>query len=93
MEPLTQAQLDDALPGLEGWTLVDDGLVREFTFADFRAAIAFIVRVGFEAEQRNHHPELTNVWNRVGLRFTTHDAGNRVTQADVDMAQAANVVA
>ncbi len=93
MEPLTQAQLQDALPGLDGWQAQDDALVKEFTFGNFREALAFIVRLGFEAEQRNHHPELTNVWNRVGLRFTTHDADNKVTQKDLDMAAAANAVA
>ncbi len=92
MATLTQAQIDEALTGLDGWAQDGDALVREFRFADFREAIAFIVRVGFEAEQRNHHPELTNVWNRVTLRFTTHDAGNTITQKDVDMAAAANGV-
>lgn len=81
-----------ALADLEGWDLRDDAIHRDFTFADFREAVAFIVRLGFEAEQRGHHPELTNVYNRVGVTFTTHDAGNKVTQKDLDMAAAANAV-
>lgn len=88
MAALTQAQLDEALAALPEWELRDDALVREFTFANFREAIGFITRMAFEAEQRNHHPELSNVWNRVTLRFTTHDDGNVVTRKDVDMARA-----
>lgn len=93
MEPLSDAELSAALAELADWQVRDDALEREFTFANHRAAIAFIVRLGFEAEQRNHHPELTNVYNRVGVRFTTHDAGNAITAKDVEMARAADAVA
>lgn len=93
MEPLTTEQLTEALDALAAWELRDDALHRTFVLADFRQAIAFIVRLGFEAEQRNHHPSLTNVYNRVGVAFTTHDAGNRVTAMDVEMAHATDAAA
>lgn len=87
-EPLTDDQIADALAELPGWRHYDDALHFRFTFGDFRQAVAFVVRVAFEAEQRDHHPELTNVYNRVDVALTTHDAGNRVTAKDVELARA-----
>lgn len=92
-EPLSQDQVNAALAGLSGWEHAGDALRKRFTFDDFRSAIAFIVRIGFEAETADHHPELTNVYNRVDVALTTHDAGNRVTQKDVDLAHAIDAVA
>ena len=60
---------------------------REFIFADFAQAFAFMTRVAMLAEQCNHHPEWHNVYNRVSITLTTHDAGG-LTQKDIDMAQA-----
>jgi 4a-hydroxytetrahydrobiopterin dehydratase len=88
--PLADQAIEKAVNALDGWSLRDDALVRDFEFADFRAAISFIVRLAFFAEEMNHHPEITNVYNRVRLRLTTHDAGDRVTQLDVDLARAIN---
>lgn len=87
-DPLSDDQIRSALGDLPGWTHADDALAKTFTLGDFRAALAFIVRVGFEAEERDHHPNLSNVYNRVEIALTTHDAGNRVTQKDVDLARA-----
>ena len=50
--------------------------------------MSFIVRMAFYAEQHNHHPDLRNVYNRIELRLTTHDAGNRITERDVKLAKA-----
>lgn len=86
--PLSDDQIRSALGTLPGWAHRDDALAKSFTFDDFRAALAFIVRVGFEAEERNHHPNLSNVYNQVEIAITTHDAGNQVTQKDVDLAAA-----
>ncbi|WP_022834883.1 4a-hydroxytetrahydrobiopterin dehydratase [Salisaeta longa] len=86
--PLSDADLQDALAGLDGWSHTDDQLVKSFTFTDFRAAISFIVRLSFYAEELNHHPELTNVYNEVTVALTTHDAGNVVTDLDVQLAEA-----
>jgi 4a-hydroxytetrahydrobiopterin dehydratase len=84
--PLTRTEIDAALPGLPGWTFTNDALAKEFKFANFRAALAFMVRAGFEAEALDHHPEWTNVYNRVAIRLNTHDAGGKVTAKDVELA-------
>lgn len=70
------------------WDERDGGLHREFRFADFSEAFAFMVRVAIIAEQRNHHPEWSNVYNRVRITLTTHDAGSTVTDNDREMAAA-----
>lgn len=70
------------------WTESDNALHREFNFADFTAAFGFMTRVAFAAEAAGHHPEWTNVYNRVSIRLTTHDAGNTVTKKDRDLAAA-----
>lgn len=77
-----------ALAALPGWSFEDDSLVKTFRFGSFREAISFIVRLSFEAEERNHHPELANIYNRVDIRLRTHDAGNKVTESDLALAQA-----
>jgi 4a-hydroxytetrahydrobiopterin dehydratase len=86
--PLTQQEIDRALEDLDGWTFEDDQLTKSFTFKDFRAAISFIVRMSFFAEELNHHPNLHNVYNTVDIALTTHDAGNKVTDLDVQLATA-----
>ena len=86
-KPLTPVEIADALAGLPGWTRAGDALAKEFKFADFRAALAFMVRAGFEAEAIDHHPEWTNVYNRVAIRLNTHDAGGKVTAKDVELAR------
>ena len=86
--PLSREQVEKALSGLDGWRFDGDSLKRTYEFEHFREAISFIVRLAFEAESLNHHPELQNVYNRVDVSLTTHDAGNRVTQIDVALARA-----
>ncbi|MEM7190199.1 MAG: 4a-hydroxytetrahydrobiopterin dehydratase [Pseudomonadota bacterium] len=70
-----------------GWTLSDDGksISKTFRFANFREAIAWMLKAAFEAEQINHHPEWFNVYNRVEVRLTTHDTGG-LTAKDIDLA-------
>lgn len=85
--PLSPEEIQRAVAGLPGWTFERDALTKTFQFASFRAAIAFMVRAGFEAEELNHHPEWTNVYQRVSVRLNTHDAGNKVTAKDVALAQ------
>jgi 4a-hydroxytetrahydrobiopterin dehydratase len=86
---LTEDERDRALSGLPEWNLRDDGLAiaRQFKFADFSQAFAFMTRVALIAEKRDHHPEWSNVYNRVEITFTTHDAGG-LSQRDIDMAAA-----
>ena len=82
------------MDGPDGWTLEDGGkaLVRSFKFEDFSEAFAFLSRVAMHAEKVDHHPEFTNVWNRVDFRLTTHDSGG-VTERDVKLAKAINRLA
>lgn len=86
--PLSSETIALALQGLPGWKHEGDALHKRFELGSFRAALAFLVRVGFEAEQRNHHPEIFNVYGKVELTLRTHDAGNTVTQMDLDLAKA-----
>ena len=81
------------LGGLDGWQLVDgrDAIARRFEFSDFNAAFGFMSRVALYAEQHAHHPEWTNVYNRVDVTLTTHDAGG-ISRKDIDMARFMNVV-
>jgi len=64
------------------WTEAENSLSRTFEFADFPDAFAFMTRVAFIAEQLDHHPEWSNVYNRVTIKLTTHDAGNTITDLD-----------
>ena len=91
--PLDDGAISAALESLPGWTYGAGRLEKTFNLGDFRRAMAFIVRLGFEAEELNHHPELRNVYGRVSLSLTTHDAGNRVTGFDIAFAHAAERVA
>jgi 4a-hydroxytetrahydrobiopterin dehydratase len=77
----------------EGWTFEEGGkaLVRTFKFKDFSVAFGFLTRVAMHAEKVDHHPEFTNVWNRVDFRLTTHDAGG-VTDRDHQLAAAINAL-
>ena len=86
-EPLTDAELNDVLAELDAWEVEDDKLKTTYEFTDFRAAISFIVRLSYYAEDLNHHPELENVYNTVHIALTTHDAGGKVTEKDVELAR------
>ena len=77
-----------------GWMRSENGkaLVRTFKFKDFCEAFALLTRVALHAEKVDHHPEFTNVWNRVDFRLTSHDAGG-ITERDVKLAEAINRLA
>jgi 4a-hydroxytetrahydrobiopterin dehydratase len=85
---LTDSERAEALGQLPGWQLRDDGLaiVRDFRFADFTEAFAFMTRVALHAEKADHHPEWSNVYNRVSITLTTHDAGG-LSARDVALAK------
>ncbi|MDP4711540.1 MAG: 4a-hydroxytetrahydrobiopterin dehydratase [Saprospiraceae bacterium] len=70
------------------WKETNESLERSFVFKDFKAAFAFMTEVAFYAEQHNHHPDWSNVYNRVHVRLSTHDAGNVVTEKDRHLAAA-----
>jgi len=85
-DALTNDQINEALAKLPGWTFVEDKLSREYRFESFTEAMGFIAEMAFACEKANHHPELFNVYSRVEIGLTTHDAGNKVTQKDMDLA-------
>ena len=68
------------------WTEKNNQLVRSFEFKDFVEAFSFMTRVAFAAEKMNHHPEWSNVYNKVEIRLSTHDAGSIVTDKDRKLA-------
>jgi 4a-hydroxytetrahydrobiopterin dehydratase len=68
------------------WKENNNQLVRNFEFEDFVSAFDFMARVAVIAEEMNHHPEWTNVYNKVEIRLSTHDAGNVVTKKDHELA-------
>lgn len=85
---LPQISVEDALAMLPQWQKAEDArpaIFRSLRFADFNAAFGFMSRVAIQAEKSDHHPEWSNVWNRVDIVLTTHDAGG-VTQRDIDLA-------
>ena len=71
---------------LDGWTGGDDFITKVFRFEDFNAAWGFMSRVAIYADKHDHHPEWFNVYNRVDVTLTTHDAGG-VTEKDVKLAE------
>ena len=85
-KPLSSPKIKAALRDLPGWSFKRDGLVKTFEFGSFPEALSYMVRAGFEAEAMNHHPEWTNVYNRIVIRLNTHDAGGKVTEKDVELA-------
>ncbi|GAB4355225.1 MAG: 4a-hydroxytetrahydrobiopterin dehydratase [Oricola sp.] len=86
---LDRETIAQRLQSLDGWTLADDGgaIRKSFAFRTFRKAFAFMTEVAMVAERMNHHPEWTNVYNRVEVVLTTHDAGG-VSELDLELAAA-----
>lgn len=91
-QKLSDQDLRSALEQLPGWTLQNSKLHREFKFPDFPHAIGFITTVAINIEKKNHHPEWSNVYNRVVVDLTTHDSGG-ITQNDIDLARLLDSVA
>ncbi len=84
---LIDAEIELALAALPGWNREGEGIARNYKFVDFTHAFAFMARVALLAEKADHHPEWSNVYNRVDIRLTTHDAGG-LTHRDIDLATA-----
>lgn len=89
---LTANELDTVLAQLDGWSLQNGKLHRQFQFPSFVEAFGFMSSLALVAEAMGHHPEWFNVYNRVTIDLTTHDSGG-ITQKDVDLAQKANDLA
>lgn len=84
-DPYDQSAVDEALAGLDGWAGTTDALTKTYEFESFAAAMGFLQRAAGPIDEMNHHPEWTNVYSRVDVRLTSHDAGG-VTDADVRLA-------
>jgi 4a-hydroxytetrahydrobiopterin dehydratase len=90
-EKLDTDAIRGSLASLPGWTLEEDGaaISRKFAFKSFNDAFGFMTRCALAAEKLDHHPEWFNVYNKVNVRLTTHDAGG-VTKLDIDLATRMN---
>jgi 4a-hydroxytetrahydrobiopterin dehydratase len=86
-QPLSPDEITAALSEMPGWRQAGDFLVKEFKFGSFREAMSFMIRISYEAEAMDHHPDWTNIYNRVSIRLNTHSAGGKVTAKDVALAQ------
>ena len=86
-EKLSDTARAEALAGLTGWAQVDgrDAITKTFTFKNFNEAFGFMGRAALKAEAMNHHPEWFNVWNRVEVTLSTHDASG-LTELDIELA-------
>ena len=92
MAKIAQEEARSALQNLPGWTLQGDSITRQFTFPGFPEAVAFIVRLGFEAEGADHHPDILVNYKRVTLTYSTHSEGG-LTRKDLDGASRASQIA
>ena len=83
---LTKDEIKSALPQLNNWKLLDDCIEKKFVFTDFLEAMKFMNAIATIAEEMQHHPEWCNVYNKVTVTLTTHDAGG-ITQKDITLAK------
>ena len=86
MSHLTDAQVELQLQDLKGWTKEGDAIVKTYVFNDFVEAISFMVQASFRAQELEHHPEWTNIYNEVHVRLTTHDL-NGISSNDIRLAK------
>ena len=89
VDQLSEAERADALDGLPDWDYNEarDAITRQIVFSDFAEAFGFMAQVALIAEKMDHHPEWLNVWNRVEITLTTHDAGG-LSERDIELADA-----
>ena len=91
MEKLSEDAVMENLAALQGWELKNNGIEKSFTFDNFKQAFAAMTQIAMECEVANHHPEWSNVYNRLHIRFSTHDAGG-ITNADFDLAKIVDAI-
>lgn len=89
MEKLSQEQIEKELKNLEGWSISNGKLHKEFEFTDFNEAFGFMTRAALHIEKLNHHPEWFNVYNKLTVELTTHDAQG-ITENDINLAKILN---
>ena len=87
-EPLSKEEIYQILEDLKEWEWNEDKLKKSFQFSDFKEAMGFILRISYEAEAADHHPDIFNCYSRVEIGLNTHDAGGKVTEKDIDLARA-----
>ncbi len=92
MMKLSKTDIDEELKSLPGWSVVNEKLHKEFQFDNFNQAFGFMTRAAMEIEKMNHHPEWFNVYNKITIELTTHDAGG-ITKNDVNLAKILNSLA
>ena len=92
MEKYTEEKISAALQNSKDWNFIENAIEKKFQFKDFVTSLGFIVQVGLLAEKKNHHPELYNVYNKVTIRLSTHDAGG-VTNKDLELAKSIDEIA
>ena len=86
---LSSESIDHELKNLKGWMVVNNKIHKEFEFDDFNQAFGFMTRAAMHIEKMNHHPEWFNVYNKIVVDLTTHDAGG-ITQNDINLAKILN---
>ena len=89
LEKLSSQEIENELQKLEGWTVINEKLRKEFQFSDFNEAFGFMTRAAMHIEKMNHHPEWFNVYNKLRVELTTHDAGG-ITNNDIVLAKILN---
>lgn len=85
MKILSESEIEVKLAKLQGWVFKENFLQKTYTFQNFREAISAMMRISFEAEEMNHHPNWSNVYNQLSISLSTHDAGG-VTEKDFQLA-------
>ncbi|MBT3328929.1 MAG: 4a-hydroxytetrahydrobiopterin dehydratase [Nitrosopumilus sp.] len=91
MMRLSELEIKEELKQLSEWSIKNDKLHKEFKFDNFNQAFGFMTRAAMEIEKMNHHPEWFNVYNRITIELTTHDAGG-ITKNDVNLARILNAL-
>lgn len=91
MHVLPEDQIRIELRDLKGWSIQNGKLYKEFVFADFVEAFGFMTKAALHAEKMNHHPEWSNVYNKLSVYLTTHDAGG-ITSNDIKLARTLNSI-
>ncbi len=92
MSTLTDDEITEGLATLAGWERAGDEIVKEYRLGNFKDAVAFVVRLSYEAEAANHHPDLDIRWNKIRVALSTHSEGG-ITAKDLDLAAAVEALA
>lgn len=90
--PLNEEELQTALAELPGWQIVDGKLHKEFKFGSFAEAMGWMMSIAINADKLDHHPEWSNIYNRVRVDLVTHDLGNAISSWDVELAKRMNAL-